>query len=166
MTAKPSEDWWNEERVAELKARWGDGQTGTEICRAMGATSRNAVLGKAWRLGLRPRVKFTQLARNPHAKRIRKRLKPPKTAPGSVHYIDGQVFTIKGEHMSEPPPAPLLRKPKTLMELRHDSCRWPGEGYGADMLYCGAVAERGYPYCTEHCEKAYSPLARTPRVPR
>ena len=67
---------------------------------------------------------------------------------------------------SEPTPAPVLRKPKTLMQLRHDSCRWPGEGHGADMLYCGAPAERGYPYCAEHCEKAYSPLARTPRVPR
>ena len=161
---KQGEDWWNEERVAELKARWNGGQTGTEICRAMGATSRNAVLGKAWRLGLRPRVKFTQLARNP-TKRMRKRLKPPKTAPGSVHYIDGRVFTIKGEAMPEPL-APLLRKPKTLMQLRHDSCRWPGEGHGADMLYCGAPAERGYPYCAEHCEKAYSPLARTPRQPR
>jgi len=44
--------WWTDERVDELKARWQAGETGREIQFNMGARSRNAVIGKANRLGL------------------------------------------------------------------------------------------------------------------
>jgi GcrA cell cycle regulator len=146
MTAKQGEDWWNEERVAELKARWESGQTGKEICLTMGATSRSAVLGKAWRLGLRPRVKFTQLARNPHAKRIRKRTRPKKEQKGDV------VMTEEPK-----PPTKLAKPPKRFIALRMNECRFPisDDKPGPDMLCCGAPVLYGHPYCSHHFRIAY-----------
>lgn len=42
---------WNDERVAELRRRWKDGESAGDIARAMNVT-RNAALGKLMRLGL------------------------------------------------------------------------------------------------------------------
>jgi GcrA cell cycle regulator len=155
--SKQGEDWWNEERVAELKARWNGGQTGKEICLAMGATSRNAVLGKAWRLGLRPRVKFTELARNPHAKRIRKRTTPKKEQKGDV------VMTEEPK-----PPARPAKPPKRFIALRANECRFPisDDKPGPDMACCGAPVSYGMSYCETHCEIAYYHTSRPPREPR
>lgn len=43
---------WTPERVALLTAMWSDGQSANAIAAALGGTSRNAVIGKAKRLGL------------------------------------------------------------------------------------------------------------------
>ena len=49
---------WTEARVATLSAMWRAGNTAGEIAKALGDTSRNAVIGKAGRLGL-PRREVT-----------------------------------------------------------------------------------------------------------
>jgi len=46
---------WTEERVAMLKRLWEDGRSASQIAEAMGDVSRNAVIGKAHRLGLKGR---------------------------------------------------------------------------------------------------------------
>ncbi|CAK0748637.1 GcrA cell cycle regulator [Azospirillaceae bacterium] len=43
---------WTDERVEALKALWGQGMSASEIAEALGDISRNAVIGKAHRLGL------------------------------------------------------------------------------------------------------------------
>lgn len=48
---------WTDERVAELRRLWGDGMSASQIAAALGAVSRNAVIGKAHRLGLSGRAK-------------------------------------------------------------------------------------------------------------
>lgn len=48
-------DPWPEDRVAQLKALWGQGFPAAEIARALGGVTRNAVIGKVHRLGLQPR---------------------------------------------------------------------------------------------------------------
>src|SRR6516162_6111013 len=68
-----SEIWWTDERLDELRLRWINGETASEIGRAMLATSRNAVLGKAWRLKLPIRIsKFSQDARQSNKARKRR----------------------------------------------------------------------------------------------
>lgn len=47
-------DVWTDERVEELKRLWGEGLTTGEIGKALGV-SKNAVVGKAHRLGLKGR---------------------------------------------------------------------------------------------------------------
>jgi GcrA cell cycle regulator len=46
---------WTEERIERLKAMWHEGATASEIADKLGGVSRNAVIGKAHRLGLESR---------------------------------------------------------------------------------------------------------------
>jgi GcrA cell cycle regulator len=46
---------WTEERIERLKSMWHDGATASEIADKLGGVSRNAVIGKAHRLGLEAR---------------------------------------------------------------------------------------------------------------
>lgn len=43
---------WTEERVGVLKSLWGNGKSASEIAEILGGVTRNAVIGKAHRLGL------------------------------------------------------------------------------------------------------------------
>ncbi|MBQ1500432.1 MAG: GcrA cell cycle regulator, partial [Sphingomonas sp.] len=43
---------WTEERIDTLKKMWDSGLTATQIAEELGGVSRNAVIGKAHRLGL------------------------------------------------------------------------------------------------------------------
>src|SRR4051795_13759246 len=46
---------WTEERIERLKNMWHDGATASQIADELGGVSRNAVIGKAHRLGLEQR---------------------------------------------------------------------------------------------------------------
>ncbi len=46
---------WTEERIERLKTMWHNGATASEIADKLGGVSRNAVIGKAHRLGLEAR---------------------------------------------------------------------------------------------------------------
>jgi len=144
--------WWTEDRVTELRMRWAAGESGSEIRRAMGAKSRNAVVGKVYRLQLGGRA---PVHHNNGAKPVSKRRR-------TVHYVDGRMF-IKGDDVIEPEP-PIMTNAKLLLELKDRDCRWPGAGHGVAMLYCGAPALKGQSYCLYHCRVAYAgaPRVRTP----
>jgi hypothetical protein len=123
------------------------------IAVAMHAVSRNAVVGKLYRLGL-------HRSPVPRSNNGHKRVRRP-----TLHYADGRVF-IKGDVMLEEPEPPILTNPKLLMALNPCDCRYPGTGSGAQMLYCAAPALAGYPYCLAHCRIAYVRPGATPRPPR
>ena len=160
--ATPS--FWTDERTAELKERWRNGQTGSEIMRAMGAASRNAVVGKVYRLGLDTRIAIA--AKN--AKNTRNGIRARQRARKTIHHIDGHVFIVNGEAgMIEEQP-PDFKNPVRFIELKDWHCRWPGAGEaGPDLLCCAAPAIDGYPYCAAHCRMAYQPsMPRPPKAPR
>ena len=46
---------WTDERIERLKAMWTKGSTASQIAEELGGVSRNAVIGKAHRLGLESR---------------------------------------------------------------------------------------------------------------
>ena len=46
---------WTDERIERLKALWSQGVTASQIADELGGVSRNAVIGKAHRLGLQSR---------------------------------------------------------------------------------------------------------------
>lgn len=46
---------WTEERIDRLKTMWAEGATASQIADELGGVSRNAVIGKAHRLGLEAR---------------------------------------------------------------------------------------------------------------
>lgn len=46
---------WTDERIDTLKSMWEKGLTASQIAETLGGVSRNAVIGKAHRLGLQSR---------------------------------------------------------------------------------------------------------------
>src|SRR3546814_20763224 len=80
---------WTEERIATLTKMWEGGATASQIADELGGVSRNAVIGKAHRLGLKARpspVKANDPKPEPKAKPAEARpavkaVKPKPAAP-------------------------------------------------------------------------------------
>lgn len=88
---------WTDERIDTLKAMWEKGLTANQIAVALGGVSRNAVIGKAHRLGLQSRpspVKPNEVEAKPAAAP-----KPSAAAPAPV------------EPAPKPAPAPRAAQP-------------------------------------------------------
>jgi GcrA cell cycle regulator len=131
---------WTRERIALLKRLWTDGTTATAIATQL-RMSKSAVLGKVFRLRLRPAAKATAAAaRSGKAVLGRRRKGRPPTAPVPV-------------------PVPATASGKTLFELTNDSCRWPhGQPGTKTFHFCGAPGadlEGRRPYCERHARRAY-----------
>jgi GcrA cell cycle regulator len=150
-------DWWTPEREAELRIRFANGETGTQICIGMGAKSRSAVIGKLHRM---------QLHRLPRAFAPRNEARAPRVIRRSV--LNGSRFHVEqtAAVMFEEPPA-MFENPLRLVELKDDQCRFPGNGEpGPEMLYCAAPVVAGLPYCAHHCRIAYVKPGSRPKEKR
>jgi GcrA cell cycle regulator len=60
---------WTEERIERLKKLWHDGATASQIADELGGVSRNAVIGKAHRLGLEQRPSPVKAGEEKEAKK-------------------------------------------------------------------------------------------------
>jgi GcrA cell cycle regulator len=81
---------WTDERIERLKNMWAKGATASQIADELGGVSRNAVIGKAHRLGLEQRPSPVKPGEEKEAK------KPAATAPAAA----------------APKPAPKAEAPK------------------------------------------------------
>src|SRR4051812_43175066 len=69
---------WTDERIERLKKMWHDGATASQIADELGGVSRNAVIGKAHRLGLEQRP-------SPVKPGEEKEVKKPAAAAAAAH---------------------------------------------------------------------------------
>ncbi len=93
---------WTDERIDKLKSLWGQGLTASQIADELGGVSRNAVIGKAHRLGLESRpspVKGNEAA-TPAA---------PAEAPTPVAAREPAPVVPKPEPVK---PRPVVAEPK------------------------------------------------------
>lgn len=210
---------WTDERINQLRNMWEKGLTASQIADELGGVSRNAVIGKAHRLGLKSRpspVKATEKAKPAKAPAAPKPAPvaapraaapvaprpapPPKPEPkpaADLSASDGQtaepapkpdaprIVSIgpggfirqgPGDQQAPIPPAPPRRlvpaKPSpeiadktSLLDLNDRICRWPmGHPGEPDFHFCGEAVNPGFPYCVEHCGRAYQ--AQLPRGTR
>jgi GcrA cell cycle regulator len=204
---------WTEERIATLTKMWEGGATASQIADELGGVSRNAVIGKAHRLGLKARpspVKANETAPEAKAKPAEtkapaKLVKPkptpaqpsqqaepappaaatprqplPNPTPDMPKIVSvgpgGFLRQGPGDQQAPIPPAPPRRlvpaKPSpeiadktSLLDLNDRVCRWPmGHPGEADFHFCGEKVNPGFPYCVEHCGRAYQ--AQLPRGAR
>ena len=75
---------WTEERIEKLTKMWEGGSTASQIADELGGVSRNAVIGKAHRLGLKARpspVKANEKSEAPAAPAVPKAAKPVAPPP-------------------------------------------------------------------------------------
>lgn len=113
--------------------------------------SRNAVIGKAGRLGISLRAP-DRLAWRPMRK---SRPRPPKAVlrPIKINAIEQAVFEIA--------PEPTQATWISFADIEGDACRWPVEGEpGPRMMCCGATQIVGSSYCGHHYGRAHIGGAR------
>lgn len=123
------ESGWTEERLETLKILWNEGLSISQIGQKLGVT-RNAVAGKAHRIGL-----------------------PKRQSPISVSGTPARKKVKKVEELSELPLRLALRK----ISWSRSKCVWPsGDPKTTDFSFCGEPIEPGKPYCYEHCVLAYT----------
>ncbi|HEV2599791.1 GcrA family cell cycle regulator [Sphingopyxis sp.] len=213
---------WTDERIESLRTMWEKGLTASQIADELGGVSRNAVIGKAHRLGLKSRpspVKATEkvakppkpatpaapkpaapvaaarpaapVAPRPVAAAPKPEPRPPVEAsdeggadpapkPDAPRIVSigpgGFIRQGPGDQQAPIPPAPPRRlvpaKPSpeiadktSLLDLNDRICRWPmGHPGEPDFHFCGEAVNPGFPYCVEHCGRAYQ--AQLPRGTR
>jgi len=149
-------NWWNAEREQQVRELWPT-HSASEIGAKIGA-SRNAVIGKASRLGLTGGKPKPIQTRKPSAdpKTVRARALRRARAAG----ISPPPLP-KREPATTAPPPPVDSKRVPLIELTYRSCRWPlGDPQDDDFCFCGADRESlavNRPYCAGHEVLAYRP---------
>jgi GcrA cell cycle regulator len=216
---------WTDERIEKLTKMWEGGATASQIAEELGGVSRNAVIGKAHRLGLKARpspVKPNDKSEAAPAKVPRPAAEPPApaepreaaprpvpappappaprasvaaapvaspAAPSEGATVDtpapapqprivsvgpgGFLRQGPGDQQAPIPPAPPRRlvpaRPSSevaektgLLDLNDRICRWPmGHPGEPDFHFCGEKVNPGFPYCVDHCGRAYQ--AQLPR---
>ena len=216
---------WTEDRIAKLTKMWESGATASQIADELGGVSRNAVIGKAHRLGLKSRpspvkandkkakkaparkpatVDKAVAAKKPAPSQPKVEPRKPDPAPARAasapssrnDAIPSQPLPNRqedmpkivsvgpggflrqgpGDQQAPIPPAPPRRlvpaKPSpdiadktSLLDLSDRVCRWPmGHPGEPDFHFCGEKVNPGFPYCVEHCGRAYQ--AQLPRGAR
>jgi GcrA cell cycle regulator len=96
---------WTDERIERLKELWSQGMTASQIADELGTISRNAVIGKAHRLGLQARPSPVK-PNEPAA------VSGPEVAPGDADPLESPPFDLVSEadEVTEPAPA-AIREP-------------------------------------------------------
>ena len=121
---------WDEEKLQKLKNLWDEGLPITKIGIELGV-SRNAIAGKAHRLGLPKRNSPISKSGEPRKKQV----------------------VSSNETKKELPLKILLR----TVEWSRNRCCWPkGDPKLPGFSFCGTVIVPGRPYCEEHSNLAYT----------
>jgi GcrA cell cycle regulator len=89
---------WTDERIERLKNMWAKGATASQIADELGGVSRNAVIGKAHRLGLEQRPSPVKPGEEKEAKK-------PAAAPAAAA---PKPATARAEAPSAAPAAPAV----------------------------------------------------------
>lgn len=137
---------WNEASMAEFTRLHGEGLSFSAIGSELGC-SRNACIGKAHRMGLEKRAIAPKRVAWP------KRNKPRVQRFREV--IPMPVEPLQCEHIFDWLKQRATAGPEcTIMDLTHETCRWPLWSDAApEKLYCGAASAGTY--CGIHTRMAW-----------
>ncbi len=156
---------WTDERIALLTKLWTDGLTASQIAAALGeATTRNAVIGKAHRLGLSGRPSPVRVPRPARATASRPSKPRPLNSPERMPLMKSnaplRVRPAEPPVRSIIPVAEVPLGPSvTLLKVTDKMCKWPIGHPGDDgFRFCGGSSRDGSPYCEGHAQMAYQPM--------
>jgi GcrA cell cycle regulator len=131
---------WTEEIIEILKTMRAEGHSAGRIARMIGkGCTRNAVLGKAMRMGIvggskqRPRH-----SSEPFVKAVKPEPEPIVIVePAAARDDNGQPYTV--------------------MTIRHELCRWPiGDPQQPDFHFCGSGCAPASAYCDAHAARTFT----------
>ena len=141
---------WSDEKVAKLKELWGSGKTASQIAEIIGGVSRNAVIGKSFRLNLSAKIKTRKATSNQSFEKAseNKNISPQKTRKNKFK-------SLIIDKNFEP------ENPKQLEELDESVCKWPiGHPDEENFYFCGRTSLKDFSYCKLHLLYAYQPKGK------
>jgi GcrA cell cycle regulator len=101
---------WTDERIETLKTMWEAGQTASQIAEALTGVSRNAVIGKAHRLGLQSRpspVKPNEVAAGDAGPGVQAASATPAAAPTAPAPVEPVSAAVEPVSAAVEPDAPF-----------------------------------------------------------
>lgn len=150
---------WTDERIATLRKLWREGLTASQIARMIGGMSRNAVIGKAHRIGLAGRVTrdrkrdhFGGMAKpTKDLTKVTKQARKPAPKPSPIRELLRDLPT-------EPlPPVDTMPAQVSFNDLEDHHCRAIVAEHlpfdGDRKIYCGKRKEPGKVYCACHVRR-------------
>tara|TARA_B100001113_G_C20714642_1_gene450905 strand:+ start:90 stop:560 length:471 start_codon:yes stop_codon:yes gene_type:complete len=137
---------WDENNVSKLRDLWDQGLPTAQIGKLLGFT-KNAVVGKAHRIGLERRPSpIRRTAVKPDRKKARSPVMPKLNFENKQESIVSQKET----NVFQPVVKNLLNT-----NVRR-GCEWPkGHPDEIDFHFCGKDRFEDKPYCLDHCAVAY-----------
>lgn len=156
---------WTPERTALVTKLWLEGLTAAQVATQLRGATRNMVIAKVHRLGLKRDLPAKPPAR---AKTDTRVIVPPKVASSLAKGAMAQRVhsAMVSEALKAAPPVPTpaaVRRAEvaptaTLITLAAHGCRWPIGNPGADGFgFCGRTATRKS-YCEDHARRAFQPM--------
>jgi GcrA cell cycle regulator len=136
--------YWSDDRVEKLKSLWQTGLSASQVARALGDVSRNAVIGKVHRLGLAGRASPNRVSRpRPYAA---SRPRAPKLSKYVVPMVEEEPLKFEDGSFA------------TMRTINNSMCRWPiGDPAMGTFHFCGRSPKPGSPYCEAHNHRAHQP---------
>ena len=138
---------WNNQKVEDLKKLWNEGVATSQIGQQLGFT-KNAVIGKAFRLGLERRQNSRK--KSAHSQSVSSvTIYRETSTPGHSQIAPKKEVTRRREKFSF--------KKSIVGTGNFKSCQWPiGDPLEEGFHYCGGQNIPTKPYCIEHYKKAYN----------
>ncbi len=137
---------WSVEAISDLKRLHEQGASFSEIAGLIGCASRNAVIGKAGRLGLLGGRRQKQ--RMKRAQEFQHSVKRMRRAPLNK----GKIFVVMADPVIAQKPEAIDASNAlnlSLLDLTAETCRFPF-GTEAPFLFCGHPTIEGSSYCGHH----------------
>ena len=137
---------WDDNNVSKLKELWDQGLPTAQIGKLLGFT-KNAVVGKAHRIGLERRPSpIRRTAVNPDRKKARSPVMPKLNFEETTTNVPDQKETNSFQ--------PMVKNLFNSNVKR--GCEWPeGHPDEAGFHFCGKERFEDKPYCIDHCTVAY-----------
>ena len=148
---------WTPEDDATLTRLAGEGLTSAKIAEALGRT-RNSVIGRAVRKGVKIGATYTGTMNLIRKKRIRSRKKPEVSKISAVETVSlsGHISTAPEPDFAPQTPFLLDGVAFTTQSIPFGRCRWIDDAEAtADSPMCGhEVYADGKPWCSHHRMRA------------
>ncbi len=134
---------WLDEDVGRLRTLHAKGISASLIGAEMDRT-RNAVLGKLWRLGLSNAASTIRKVKGVRPQKRPQKKKPYKPSPAErLRRIELQKTELRELRC-----APVIPRAISFADLEDNECRYPdGEG---PYTFCGHLQQAGSSYCANH----------------